>query len=380
MGVLDAVLQYKANEQAQQKAQSDSILQATQLFQQARQQATVNQMAQQLQGAQIANYQSEALKNAQSVTMQQQQNDILNKALNGGTTGSPGGFGVKSIKIGDVTLEKPEAPLNNGVPINGIDSIQDPSMKGLVQGVLDYRIDPSKSTSLRSDQRQRLIETAAAVDPTYDQTQFPLRSQFKKEITSGTTGKNIVALNTAIGHLDSLSNAFRELDKTRSNMLGPDIPIVNKVKDAILTGTGSQASTNVGTVGTALANELERAFKGSQTSMTGVEDFKNKLKGELSVDQQEGLKKTVADLLSSRINAIDEQHKSIMGKPRDFSLINDKSKQILTKLGIDPSTIDPVSTGQVKQLDANTAKQILLQAGGDKNKAREIARKQGYQL
>lgn len=42
---LDAVLQYKTNEQAQQKAQSDSILQATQLFQQARQQALSNQLA-----------------------------------------------------------------------------------------------------------------------------------------------------------------------------------------------------------------------------------------------------------------------------------------------------------------------------------------------
>lgn len=44
MGVLAEVLQFKANEQAQQKAQADSILQATQLFQQARQQAIANQV------------------------------------------------------------------------------------------------------------------------------------------------------------------------------------------------------------------------------------------------------------------------------------------------------------------------------------------------
>jgi len=57
------------------------------------------------------------------------------------------------------------------------------------------------------------------------------------------------------------------------------------------------------------------------------------------------------------------------------------------EMGVDPDTLNPaktqapgVPTGQGKQLDKTTAEQILKEAGGDRAKARELARQRGYQF
>ncbi len=341
MGVLDAVLQMKATEAAQQKAQSDSLLQATQLFQQARQQSTENQLKGMLVNAQVGNYQAEALKNSQSVAAQQQQNQILQQVLNGGGGSSPGGFGVKSIKIGDVTLEPPTPPINGGVPLNGIESIQDPNMRNMVKGVLDYKIDPSKSASLRNDQRQKIVEMAAAVDPTYDQTQFPARAQFRKSLTSGQLSKNIVSANTVIGHLGSLQDSFDQLNKSR---VSNDIPAINAVENFALTHTGKGVVKSAKLNADAVSNELETLFRGTNGSLTGVEEFKKNFNLDGSPEQQKAVIQKAIDLVASRVGAIDSQNQEVMGKPRDFSVLNPKSKAIIAKLGADPSVVDSIGS------------------------------------
>lgn len=354
---LDAVLQYKAQEAANQRAQGDSILMATQLFQQARQQAQDNKLKELLTNAQIRNYESDILKNSQSLAAQRQQNDLINKALNGSGTSGTNGWGVKSIKIGDVTLEKPPEPLNNGVPLTGIDSIQDPSMKNLVQGVLDYKIDPSKSTSLRGDQRQKLVEMAAAIDPTYDQTQFPARAQFRKALTSGNLSKGILASNTVIGHLDSLKKSFEELNKAR---FSNDIPAINDVENFALTHSGKGVVNAVKINADAVANELETLFRGTNGSLTGVEEFKKNLKLNSSPEQQKTIINKAIDLIASRVNAIDDLHNNTMGKPRDFSVLSNKSKEIIAGLGVDPNLVDPIGELNKEQVKPKISKEAAI--------------------
>lgn len=392
---LDAVLQL----QSQEDNRRQQAVQMFQVLNQAKQQAQSNQfeqlkMAQQqnqfnqenklkmlLTGAQIKNYESDALKNAQAMASQNQQNELINKALNGNGGADGSNWGVKSIKVGDVTLEKPEAPINNGVPITDINSIQDANLRPLLQGVLDYKIDPAKSTSIRSGERKKLVEMAAALDPSYDQTQFPARAQFRKNLTSGVLSRGVISANTIIGHLGSLQESFDELNKSR---MSNDIPAINAIENAFLSGTGKSAATNAKLNADAVANEMETLFRGTggSGSLTGVEEFKKNFSLNSSPEQQKGIIKKAIDLVASRVNAVDDMHNSVMGKPRDFSVLNDKSKKIIAGLGIDPSMVDPVGSAQQgsKQLDANTAKQLLAQAGGDKNKARELAKQQGYQL
>ncbi len=60
------------------------------------------------------------------------------------------------------------------------------------------------------------------------------------------------------------------------------------------------------------------------------------------------------------------------------SMIDDTLGRKSTNAKLNPGGQFQPQTNQTKQLDANTAKQILQAAGGDKNKARQMAKQQGY--
>lgn len=363
---LDAVLALKENEQKQAQQQNDNLTQGLQFLAQARQQAQENQLKTLLTNSEIQ-------KNNQQVAAQAQQNNILQQALSGNMGSSMGGFGVKSIKIGDVTLEKPDDPINNGVPITDINSIQDPNMKNLVQGTLDYRIDPSKSTSIRNNEREKLVQMASAVDPSYDQTQFPARAQFRKSLTSGQLSKNIISANTVIGHLDSLKDSLDDLNNARSVN---GIPMINSLENAGLNATGNGVVKAAKLNADAVSNELETLFRGTNGSLSGVQEFKKNFDLSSSPDQQKAVINKAVNLVSSRVDAVDQQAQSVMGKPRDFSVLNDKSKKILAKLGIDPSSVDSYNNNQSNNitdfsseadaLKANLPKGTVITIGGKK--------------
>lgn len=345
---LEAVLRLKSDEAARQQQASENLTQGLQMLQNARQQAQANQITmlqqaqqQKLQDAQIANYQSESEKRQQEINASNKRNTILDQVLNGNKMGGSG-FSVKTIDdTGKMTFEKTPDPINNGVPLTSIDDIQDSNMKSLVKGVIDYKIDPSKSTSLRGDQRQKLVEMASTLDPTYDQTQFPARMQFRKNLTSGVLSKGIISANTIIGHLDSLNKSFDELNKARFNN---DYPLLNSIENTVLSASGKSAATNAKLNADAVANEMETLFRGTggSGSLTGVQEFKKNFSLASSPEQQRGIINKAIDLVASRINAVDDLHNNVMGKPRDFSVLNDKSKKIIAKLGIDPNMIDSV--------------------------------------
>ena len=77
---LDAVLQYRAQQQAQDQANAAQITNAFKMFTDARQQAVENNMKSQLLNAQVKNYESEALKNTQATSLQEKQNALLEKS------------------------------------------------------------------------------------------------------------------------------------------------------------------------------------------------------------------------------------------------------------------------------------------------------------
>lgn len=365
MSVLQAILQYREQEKQQQAQQGQAIQQAFANFQNSRQQAVQNQMSQ-LQtkiGAaengikigpngelsrdtSLLNPLDELIQKGKAATAQKAINDI-----GGGQ------------------------PLNNGVPITDINSIQDPNMRPLLQGVLDYRQNPAQIASLRGNQREDLVKMATALDPSYDQTQFPARAQFRKSLTSGQLSKNIVSANTLIGHLGALKDSFDELNKSRTSN---DIPAINAVENMGLSAMGKGVVKSAKLNADAVSNELETLFRGTNGSLAGVEDFKKNFSLNGSPEQQKAVIQKAIDLVASRVSAIDSQNQEVMGKPRDFSVLNDKSKAIIAKLGADPEAIDSFTNQSSKKLDAVTAAKIFEQAGKDPTKAREIAKQQGY--
>lgn len=209
-----------------------------------------------------------------------------------------------------------------------------PGVAGIVKGLSDYSLDLSKVSSIRGDQRLQLAELVKQYDPTFDMNQYAARKNFINNLANGPLSKSIISANQLIGHINGLQQAYTDLHNT-------SIPLINAAGNLAKTATGSGAPTKVHTNAAAVANELEALFRGSGGgSEQGIQDWKKSISDNASPEQSSAFIQKAIELMSSRLGAIDSQYQNIMGKPKEFSVLNNKSKAILKKLNIDPSQVE----------------------------------------
>jgi len=212
--------------------------------------------------------------------------------------------------------------------------------QGLVKGLADYSLDLSKVSSIRGDQRQKLAGLVKMYDPTFDMNQYNARKNFINNLANGNLSKSIVSANTLIGHIDSLRKSFNELHNS-------NIPLINMGSNLAKTASGSGAPTAVKTNAIAVANELETLFRGTGGgSMQGIEDWKRQINNNMSPEQANAFISKAVELMGSRLQAIDSQYRNVMGKPREFSVLNGKSKKILSSMGMDPNQVEYTTEAQ----------------------------------
>lgn len=211
----------------------------------------------------------------------------------------------------------------------------DPQFANIVKGVANYELDPAKITTLRGDQRQKLIEAVKAYDPTYDGSQFGVKVAARKDFTSGQSAQNLKAANTLIGHLDELKKASIALDNG-------SIPLLNAGGNLWKQNTGDSRPTTYGVASQASADELAKVFKGGGASdVESIKGWQSKLDVNASPEQQGAAIKEAVSLLESRVAALRDQYQQAMGKPADFSFLSNKAAKALQDLGVDPKEIDP---------------------------------------
>ncbi len=247
----------------------------------------------------------------------------------------------------------------------------DPQFANIVKGVANYELDPTKITTLRGDQRQKLVEAVKAYDPTYDGTQFGVRVGVRKDFTSGQSAINLKAANTLIGHLSELKKASEALGNG-------SFPLLNAAGNTWKSQTGNAAPTTYGVAAQASADELAKVFKGGGASdVESIKGWQSKLDQNASPDQQQAAIREAVNLLESRVAALRDQYQAGTGKPADFSFLNEKSAKALKDLGIDPADVDPYygkgpslfsgdapgDGGASGGADAVTAADRLLQSG-----------------
>jgi hypothetical protein len=234
----------------------------------------------------------------------------------------------------------------------------DPGTASLVKNIANYQMDISKVTSLRGDQRQRLAQIVSQYDPTFDMTQYPARAAMRKSITSGGYSLALNSANLVIQHLDALSKAAKELNN------GNFTP-ANAIYNAGREMGGNPAITKFKTARDAAASELAKVFKGTgATSEDEIRAWKQNLSENASPAQiQTAIATAVGDLLKSRIDTINTQYQSAMGKPAKFTFLTPHSRQTLTDLGIDPSELDPNETTAAPAAEGGGATNGLPQPG-----------------
>lgn len=201
----------------------------------------------------------------------------------------------------------------------------DPATAGLVRKIANYEINPT-SLSNRSGERMQILQLAAQYNPQYDQTQFASRNKVRQDFTSGQTAKNVTSINTAIGHMGTM---YQMADALNNG----DMQAVNTIANEIAKQTGDPRMAKYDVAMGAVANELMRVFRGVGASQQEVADWEKRFKAGQSPAQLKGVIKTGAELLESRINALNDQWDRGMGTKGGYpDLLAPKSKAFLESM------------------------------------------------
>lgn len=196
----------------------------------------------------------------------------------------------------------------------------------LVKGIAEGRINPS-SLSTRGGHREKVLQQVAQYDPTFDATTFGTRAGVRKDFTSGPTSKNITAINTAIGHVGTLSDLSDALNNK-------DTRAFNAVVNRIQTELGNPNVNNFDTAKAAVGNELMRVFRQVGASETETKDWEAKFSSANSPAQLKGAIKVAVELLHSRIIALNDTYNRGMGVTTGFpDIVSPKSRKVLEHIG-----------------------------------------------
>lgn len=217
-----------------------------------------------------------------------------------------------------------------------------PGMQQIVKNITQYKIPLPSGFALKTPYWQKIMEAASVYDPSFDASQYNVRMKLKNDFVSGKAAGNIRSLNTAVGHLDSLS--------TKADALGnAPIQLWNKIANAGLTATGDKRVTEFNAAATAVESELAAVFKGMGATDQEIHQWRQNLSSAQSPEQLKGAIHTAVELMGSRLGALQSQYETGLGKPKNFRFLNDKSRGILQKLGADVNSLDPVAQSQQSQ-------------------------------
>lgn len=224
--------------------------------------------------------------------------------------------------------------------------------KATLQSILDYGKNPAnlslrKSAGESQSEREKFLSMAHLIDPTYDETQYGTRSAIKKDFNSGKSAQNIRSLNTAVGHLQTLSDAGTKLENA-------SLPVWNKIANLGITAVGDSRVVAFNTAATAVESELASVFKGMGATDQEIKAWRENINSSQSPAQMKGAIDTAIELMGSRLQALTNQYEIGIGKPKDFRILSNNSRQILEGLGVDVNALDPMKTAQEGM--QNTAK------------------------
>lgn len=173
-------------------------------------------------------------------------------------------------------------------------------VKAIAQGrqTLPGRITP---------QTEQLIGLVAQYDPTYDATDYNKRARTAVDFSAGQSNKAVLALNTAMPHLETLGHAFDALDNG-------NVKLWNWAVNTLHDQTGDPAPNNAAEARDAVANELRKVF--ATTGGGGLEELRGwqerfPISGS-AAQQKDAIKEAIA-LMDGRLTALADRYNSGMG-------------------------------------------------------------------
>ena len=154
---------------------------------------------------------------------------------------------------------------------------------------------------------EQLLAKAGQYEPGFDMTRFKSRQATRTDFAKGKAAGNIKALETVMGHLDSMDKAIDPLGNY-GWMHSITNPIKNYVRDEVLNDTDFQkARARFDLDKGAVASELMKVFRETGGSVTEVKDWEGKIHETDSPAALHETVKSALELISSRMEAVNNQ-------------------------------------------------------------------------
>ena len=194
------------------------------------------------------------------------------------------------------------------------------------------RIPPPSSFAATRPYWQSILSLAAQYDPQFDAVSYGSRHQALKDVTSGVTSRNLTALNTVMQHIDELDQAGRALDNFKQSPI-PYVGVANRARSTLLEHQGDPRIKRFDTAANAVANEVERAFRGSQTAISGIQEWRRTMSPSMSPEQMRTANQTLLKLLDGRIEAVTDQYRRAFGTTRPpIDFLSPKARETFERL------------------------------------------------
>lgn len=213
-----------------------------------------------------------------------------------------------------------------------------PQDQEIIGGLIDYTLDPAKTSSMRGNQRQQVIAAAKRADPGFDMSAYPRRAALRQDFATGKTSKSLDSLNQLSGHLSQLSESF-EAEQTGN------IQALNAFVNAVATATGDPRVTNATTARTAVAEEVATLMRGGVGTEGATKAWQTNFSPNASPAQQRGAIGTMRHLVGSRLGSLRQRWKTTMGSVRGFDTLLTPEATTLFGGGVEPATGRAGATG-----------------------------------
>lgn len=263
-----------------------------------------------------------------------------------------GGSGVGVSQSAQLTGTGGVDPASQQAVLDQISAQYGPMTAVAIKSLANYDMNPtdwSSRTGGKGMTREQAVTLAKMYDPTYTDTNYPIRAAYLKGLTSnqaGTIGSAVNAANKSINHLTSYVNTMTDVNKMGmgTQALGAVVPLlggfgrqsttVNALENKLtLNPTQRTNISKATTEGLGVAEELAKFFKGTgATSQTEIDSWREQVSANSSPAAVRGSAQAAIDLLQGQLEVLTEQYTQTMGKPPESDFLNDSARASLANL------------------------------------------------
>lgn len=179
-------------------------------------------------------------------------------------------------------------------------------LESQAQGLADYTQD-LEGISKRGMTGELLKQRAKEINPQWDETTYKAKQALATDFAKGSSGKALLAFNTATSHLDTMAQAAAALQNG-------DIQTANRISNAFGVQLGKDPVTNFNTVKQLVAGEVAKAIAGGNVAEGDREKANAVLNAVNSPQQLAGAIAQIRNLMGGKIAALKTQYES-MGLP-----------------------------------------------------------------